>query len=74
MIILGRRYLFDKIFANYLLMLCEYDIGLYYFFSPDQNVELIYDYVKQSLAGRYLPFHTVSYCSNDATIDVRMIS
>ncbi|XP_046855209.1 von Willebrand factor A domain-containing protein 3A-like [Xenia sp. Carnegie-2017] len=38
--------------------------------SPDQNVELICDYVKQSLAGRYLPFHTVSYCSNDATVDL----
>ncbi|CAB4005640.1 Hypothetical predicted protein [Paramuricea clavata] len=29
--------------------------------SPDQEAELICQYVRQSLAGRQLPFHTVAY-------------
>ena len=36
--------------------------------SPDQNPKVICDYVRESLAGRHAPLHTVAYdCSISAT-------
>lgn len=42
----------------------------YFFFfrSPDQNPKVICEYVRESLAGRHAPLHTVAYdCSISAT-------
>lgn len=38
------------------------------FYSPDQNPKVICEYVRESLAGRHAPLHTVAYdCSISAT-------
>ena len=53
-------------------MVCSDYKFFYYVFtiicSPDQNPKVICDYVRESLAGRHAPLHTVAYdCSISAT-------
>ena len=39
-------------------------------FSPDQNPQIIIDYVKEAIAGRSIPFHTVAYNCNISSTNV----
>lgn len=53
-------------------MVCSDHKFFYHIFaiicSPDQNPKVICDYVRESLAGRHAPLHTVAYdCSISAT-------